>query len=208
MRTELSGWNGNNKKIIIQVRGFNTFTTRSHDYLLFSHMIKKYLISLVLLITVSVCFSQISKDEHQNCLDNHKIESGFIAITTHENSDLAEWYQNSFGMEQVKYFESADGNSRGVILRKDKFVVEIIFRRDLVKRKAVRPQVKNEEWDGLLKFGVYTDANLLELKDCLLRNGINAGRIFKDKELKEDLLLVRDPEGNMMELISRSPLAE
>lgn len=150
-----------------------------------------------------ICFSQISERDGRNCFSELEFESGFIAITTSKDSELGDWYKESFDMEQIKEFASADGNSTGIILRKNQFVVEILFRNDLIERKDSGPGAGNEKWYGLQKFGVYTNADLLELKQCLLENGINAGRIFRDSELGEDLLLVKDPEGNMMEIISR-----
>ncbi|MCM8567758.1 hypothetical protein NE848_00075 [Gramella jeungdoensis] len=171
-------------------------------------MNRKYFVSLIFLVIGFICFSQIPNKKSQNCFSKLEFESGFIAITTSKDSDLANWYRQNFGMEQVKEFTSANGNSSGIILRKDKFVLEILFRNKLIERKQFRPGAQNEEWDGLLKFGVYTNADLLVLKQCLLERGVNAGRIFRDDELGEDLLLVKDPEGNMMELISRSSIPQ
>ena len=55
-----------------------------------------------------------------------------------------------------------------------------------------------------MKFGIYTNANLKILKQCLNNNGVNAGRIFNDKKLNIDLLQVIDPEQNILEIISRT----
>lgn len=54
-----------------------------------------------------------------------------------------------------------------------------------------------------MKFGFYTDANQIDLKACLKSKNINAGRIFRDNILGIDLLQVIDPEGNILEIISR-----
>jgi hypothetical protein len=54
-----------------------------------------------------------------------------------------------------------------------------------------------------MKFGIYTNADLPTLKKCLLNKGVNAGRIFSDEKLGIDLLQIVDPEGNIIEVISR-----
>ena len=66
------------------------------------------------------------------------------------------------------------------------------------------PEASSEHWRGFMKFGVYTDANLIILKQCLEMRGVDAGRIFNDKKLGIDLLQVVDPELNVLEIISRS----
>jgi hypothetical protein len=58
-----------------------------------------------------------------------------------------------------------------------------------------------------MKFGVYTNANLPTLKECLKQQAVNAGRIFNDEKLGIDLLQVTDPESNVLEIISRSSKA-
>lgn len=62
------------------------------------------------------------------------------------------------------------------------------------------------QWKGFMKFGVYTNADLPTLKECLLSNGHIAGRIFSDEKLGIDLLLVIEPERNIIEIISRNQI--
>lgn len=162
-------------------------------------MNKKYFLGLVFLIMGTNSFAQIPGEKHHDCFDDLKFESGFIAITTHDKSELAQWYKETFGMNSIKEFTSKDGSSSGIILRRDQFVVEIIKSKEIRESKEQSPEVRR----GLLKFGVYVNADLASLSECLLKEGVNAGRIFNDEELGEELLLVKDPEGNMIELISR-----
>ncbi|TBW27387.1 VOC family protein [Gramella sp. KN1008] len=167
-------------------------------------MNKKSFLNLIFLILVTTAFSQAPVEKPHDCFNELKFESGFIAITTHYNSELAKWYEESFGMNSIKEFTSKDGRSFGIILRRDQFVVEIIHAKELKENQGPSSEVRS----GLLKFGVYVNADLFSLKDCLLKEGVKAGRIFRDEELGEELLLVRDPEGNMIEIISRLMPAE
>ncbi|MFT5481640.1 MAG: hypothetical protein ACI9GW_000285 [Halieaceae bacterium] len=57
----------------------------------------------------------------------------------------------------------------------------------------------------------FPDGNVIGiLKQCLVDQGVKAGRIFNDKNLGIDLLQVVDPELNVLEIISCSwgPVAE
>ncbi|MFT5752283.1 MAG: hypothetical protein ACI86L_001796 [Dokdonia sp.] len=56
---------------------------------------------------------------------------------------------------------------------------------------------------GFMKIGFYTNANLIALKACFQSNTINAGKVFRDKNLGVYLLQVIDPEGNVLEIIRR-----
>jgi hypothetical protein len=138
-----------------------------------------------------------------NCIDQIHLEPSFIAFTTHTNSTLGDWYQNTFGLEIVKEFAFPDGSATGVLMRKGEFVVEIFFRKNALKTSELQPDSNTEQWSGFMKFGFYTDANLEDLQACLKDNNVNAGRIFKDDKLGVDLLQVIDPEGNTLEIISR-----
>ena len=65
------------------------------------------------------------------------------------------------------------------------------------------PLSTSEESKGISKVGIFTNADLPRLKKCLVNAGINATRIWHDKNLAIDLLQVIDPDGNLFELITR-----
>lgn len=158
-------------------------------------------ISFGLLFSFFSLFSYSQKD-NQSCFADLDMESGFIAINTHSNSDLADWYRENLGMRIVKEFDSHDQQLKGIILKKDNFVVEILFRKEL---SASENSVERSKNAGLMKYGVFINKDLETLKNCLLAKNIKAGRIFRDEELGVDLLLLKDPEGNIFELIQRLP---
>jgi hypothetical protein len=148
-------------------------------------------------------YSQESKIQSQNCFKDIDIEPSFIAFSTAKGSDLGNWYQEVFNLETVKEFAFPDGSITGKLMQKKEFVVELFFREKIYDTKNKVPKSTKEEWNGIMKFGVYTNANLRSLKKCLNDKNINAGRIFNDKNLSIDLLHVKDPEGNSFEIISR-----
>ncbi|OUR94260.1 hypothetical protein A9Q87_01030 [Flavobacteriales bacterium 34_180_T64] len=160
--------------------------------------------TLIIIATLIISFNAIGqKKEMHNCLSKISLEPSFIAFTTHKDSELGNWYKNTFGLEIVKEFTFPDGSATGVLMKKDEFVVEIFYRNDALKKSDIKPDSNSEQWSGFMKFGFYTDANLKDLKVCLKSKHINAGRIFRDDNLGIDLLQVIDPEGNVLEIISR-----
>ena len=162
----------------------------------------------LILISALIISSKIvgQKKELNTCLTKVNLEPSFIAFTTHKNSTLGNWYKNAFGLEIIKEFALSDGIATGILMKKGEFVVEIFFRNDALKKRGLMPDSNFEVRSGFKKVGFYTDANLVTLKACFKSKSINAGRIFKDVNLEVDLLQVIDPEGNILEIISRNKL--
>jgi hypothetical protein len=141
--------------------------------------------------------------ETPSCFENISVEANFIAFTTTKNSDLATWYQQLFVLDTVKEFAFPDGKTTGVLMHKKDFIIEVFFKEDVLIGQQQAPQSTNEQWQGINKVGVFTDADLPKLQLCLQKSGISATRIWQDKNLPIDLLQVIDPEKNVLEIISR-----
>ena len=166
-------------------------------------MNKKTIITFFFLAIYTFLSAQQKNTESNNCFDSLKIEPGFIALTTNKNSNLKDWYKKVFNLKTVKKFSFPDGNVTGEIMRNKEFAVEIFHRNDILDPKKYEKKAQLNQWKGILKFGVYTNANLKTLKKCLINKGIKAGRIFNDTNLGIDLLHITDPEENSLEIISR-----
>ena len=159
------------------------------------------------LILLSVCLALVSSNlyaQPQNCFDDVKLEPGFIAFTTTKQSTLADWYKRVFRLKITKSFSFPDGTVTGSLMHKEEFVVEVFNRDDVLERHDYAPDASPEQWQGVAKYGAYTNADLPILKQCLKDQGVKAGRIFKDKNLGIDLFQIVDPELNVIEIISRS----
>jgi hypothetical protein len=163
--------------------------------------------SAISVSVLGVCLALVSTNlyaQSKSCFDEVKLEPSFIAFTTTKHSKLADWYKRVFELETVKEFSFPDGTVTGVLMHKGEFVVEVFNRDNALERHDYVPGALPEQWLGVAKYGVYTNADLPMLKQCLAGRGVNAGRIFKDKNLGVDLLQVVDPELNVLEIISRS----
>ncbi|WP_224484723.1 VOC family protein [Robertkochia aurantiaca] len=158
---------------------------------------------IVLLLAALTLSLKASAQEQHSCFYNVALEPAFIAFNTHKNSELDKWYKNTFGLEVVKEFEVPDGSATGIIMRKDDFIVEIFFRNHTAELHEKKDNTRSKPGGGIMKIGLFTDASLTDLKDCLNNNSGKAGRIFRDQELGIDLLHLTDPEGNVLEIISR-----
>ena len=137
------------------------------------------------------------------CFKNIKLEANFTAFTTTKNSRLADWYQEVFALSTVKEFSFPDGKTTGILMHKDDFIIEVFFKEDILRSKNQVPQSTSEQWQGVNKVGIFTNADLPTLKQCLIKVGVNASRIWHDKNLPINLLQVEDPDGNVLEIISR-----
>jgi hypothetical protein len=139
----------------------------------------------------------------QTCLGEVKLPSGFFALTSDYESTLGNWYAQLFNLEVAKEFQLPDGQTRGVLMRRGDFVVEIFYQKGAVDRSLIQSSSQVAHWKGFQKVGIFVDSNVHQLKECLLEEGVSAGRIFRDDSLNIDLLLVRDPEENIIEIIQR-----
>lgn len=138
-----------------------------------------------------------------NCFANVTLEPGFVAFTSHKKSTLDQWYRRVFNLEIVKEFSFPDGSVDGLLMKNNELVIEIFKRDDVFEGKTFSPKAKPAQWAGVKKVGIYSNAKLDTLKQCLLKQGVQAGRIYDDKNLGIRLLHVTDPESNNLEIISR-----
>jgi len=134
------------------------------------------------------------QQQYVYCFEGIKISPSFIALETAFDSNLHQWYKQLFQLKKVKEFTFPDGNTKGVLMERDDFVVEVFNKKSLNERAQ-------RVGKGVMKFGFFADANLHNLQSCLKAQKIKAKRIFKDKNLKASLLLIEDPEGNYFEVI-------
>lgn len=135
------------------------------------------------------------------CFEVVELKKGFFALNTSYKSDLVNWYQSVFGMEVVKEFTATDGESFGIILKKNGQIVEIIHSKGISKADIAYRVEQSSENAGFRKIGIYAEVDLVDLKTCLESAGISAGRIYHDKDLKIKLLHLIDPEGNQLEIV-------
>lgn len=155
------------------------------------------------LIAVATLLLPSTAMAQESCFNNINIEPGFVALTSSRESNLADWYKDLFNLEIVKTFGSDEQTTTGVLMKHGEFALEVFYKKHPVIPEQLKPKTPRSNWNGISKVGVYTDANLEELKSCLVNHGVKATRIFDDSNLNIKLLLVIDPENNLLEIITR-----
>lgn len=157
---------------------------------------------LPVLFSLVINYPSWAQSAISNCFEDIELKKGFVALNTTYDSRLVDWYQSTFGMEVVKEFNSSNGESFGIILQKDEHLVEIIHNKSISKKDITHRIIQASENAGYRKIGIFTNADLENLRECLKTVPIDAGRIYHDMELKIKLLHLIDPEGNQIEIIS------
>lgn len=147
--------------------------------------------------------SQGNEREQNNCFTGVNIEPGFVAFTSNQGSDLASWYKKIFQLNTVKEFSFPDGSVTGTLMQRRGFIVEVFNRKVPIIPEDIKPNNHRSDWNGFMKVGIFTDADLSSLKACLVNHNVKATRIYDDQKLKIKLLQVIDPENNFLEIISR-----
>lgn len=162
-----------------------------------SSAILKILLLILLSLNSLIGFADTFTQSRNNCFTDIQLSDNFIAIQTTFDSKLADWYQELFQLETVKKITFPDGKTKMALMKKNNFIVEVFNKKSIKSLEAKKSSDK-----GYLKFGIFSNSDLVDLKKCLVQNNIKATRIFKDANLKLDLLSVKDPEGNYFEIIS------
>lgn len=153
------------------------------------------------LILLVLSLSAKAQGTPAECFTGLDFGHTFFALDTHSESDLASWYQDTFGMEILKQFESEDKTTRGVILQKNHLYIEILYHSRKGEDLSMQP---TKEGRGIKKTGIFIDRPVEELKSCLDSKKVKTGRIFHDREMGFKLLHLVDPEGNELEILSKS----
>lgn len=144
---------------------------------------------------LAACLFPFWIQAQQTCFTQTDFEPGFVAIVTQPETQLHTWYMDLLGMELIKEFSS--GDHTGKILKRGPLYVEILSYKTAVS-------CTGGPFRGIKKTGIFINTPVQEIKSCLLQNGVQAGRIFHDREMGFYLLHLVDPEGNELELLSKA----
>jgi len=160
-------------------------------------MLKQIAIGLIAVSCFVVMPTHAEQKKKNSCFEGVVFSPSFIALETSFNSDLQLWYKKVFQLDTVKEFTFPDGKTKGSLMKRGDFIVEVF-------NKSSLDTNQQEKGLGVMKFGFFVKTDLDNLKSCLISQNINAKRIFNDKNLKARLLLIEDPEGNHFEVITKN----
>ena len=126
----------------------------------------------------------------------------FFALSVPDAQASADWYGRAFGVTLLHEIRPADGAARILILGSDALLVEIMQLRDAKSPGAPVVDARHLT-HGIVKIGLYVrdlDAAVAHLKKMQARFDTE---IIEERKLGLRFVLVRDPDGNLVQLFSR-----
>jgi catechol-2,3-dioxygenase len=123
------------------------------------------------------------------------VGASFVALQVVDVDAASEWYRRVFGVSEVNRIDAVDGRYRIRILDRSELTVELIESSD-----APSPPDRHL---GLFKAGIYVD-NIDAAYAWFRDQGVDVDqRIFVDEALGARSFLIRDLEGNRLQVFSR-----
>ena len=126
----------------------------------------------------------------------------FFALSVPDAPKSAAWYQRAFGVKQLHEIRTPDGAAHILILGTDDLLIEVM---QLAAAKSPGAEVIENRHltHGIVKVGMYVkdfDAAVAHLR------GMGATfdtKVFEDRKLDMRSVLIRDPDGNIVQLFTR-----
>lgn len=120
---------------------------------------------------------------------------GFLALRVANAPDAAAWYRAAFSLETANEIDAPDGRYRIRILTSPSLTIELIE-----MQETAEPPARHL---GLFKFGIFVD-DIEAAFDWFGAAGVDRDdSIFVDEALSMRSFLMRDPEGNRLQVFAR-----
>lgn len=156
---------------------------------------KYWLVGLIACVTISFA----SADESPVTPSGRQ----FFALSVPNARASADWYTRAFGVKLLLEIEPADGAAHILILGTDALLIEIMQLR-AAKSPGAAVIESRHLTHGIVKVGLYVqdlDAAVAHLRKMNTQFDTD---IIEDAKLDMRFVLVRDPDGNLVQLFSRS----
>lgn len=125
----------------------------------------------------------------------------FFAISTPDAETSARWYREAFGLALLDVVRPPGDNGFAMILRSDRLLLEIVQ----AKGSSPPPPANRHLTQGIFKVGFHVadlDAAVARLR--AMKAVFDTG-VIDDTKHDFRFVLVRDPDGNMLQLFERKP---
>jgi catechol-2,3-dioxygenase len=127
------------------------------------------------------------------------VGQAFFAVQVRDDSAAAQWYAQAFGLAELRHMARADRGYSIRILRRGGLIVELIRVDSAARGLDVRL--------GLFKAGFYVDDIDAAYAWLRVRGAEMDRRIVTDEALHARTFVMRDPEGNRLQLFAACALA-
>jgi catechol 2,3-dioxygenase-like lactoylglutathione lyase family enzyme len=131
-------------------------------------------------------------------------EPAFFAVSVADLEASTRWYQLVFGLETLRDVTSRDGRGRARVLMAGELVVELIaYQGSVDASEALQEGQHRFALRGLVKTGLFvTDADaahaVLSASDIDIDDSVGV-----DERIDAKTFLVRDPDGNRLQIFAR-----
>lgn len=126
----------------------------------------------------------------------------FFALSVPDVRRSASWYQRAFGVSVLHEIDTGDGAAHILILGTDALLIEVMQLRD-AKSPGEKTIQDRHLTHGIVKVGLYVtdlDGAVAHLRAMGAKFDT---QIVEDRKLDVRFVLVRDPDGNVVQLFSR-----
>lgn len=132
----------------------------------------------------------------------------FIGLSVPDAKASATWYQQAFGLQVLRETEAPDGRARVLVLGSDSLLIELLQHRDALPFDS-RSHKSRAMVHGLFKVGFEVADLEMTLKQLRqLGAELMTADIVDDREQGLRYLLVRDNNGNLLQLFGTPAKAE
>ncbi len=158
------------------------------------------LYGLLLLTTVSF----VTGVEGTKINGLEKPSASFCALMVPDAAESARWYEENLGFSKIRTLEQPNGQSRIIMLEQSGAMLEIIQVRDSFAFEATETKPR-DRLQGIIKFGFLVDKDVFNRVHRKLEEtkASFVGGEFTDDGLKMRSFIVRDHDGNMVQLFAR-----
>lgn len=123
----------------------------------------------------------------------------FVAIMVSNMDKSVNWYSNTFGMSVINKNTARDRGAKQANLERGKLHIELIQLNSAVSKKQLFGN-QPKEILGFVKFG-FTVPDFGGWHKFLVKNKVRfRGNIIKDQITKKRIMIILDPDDNMIQL--------
>jgi catechol 2,3-dioxygenase-like lactoylglutathione lyase family enzyme len=126
----------------------------------------------------------------------------FFALSVPNAQSTSDWYRRAFGVQLLHEIKPADGSAHILIVGTDELLIEIMQSR-AAKSPGAEVIENRHLTHGIAKIGLYVQDLDGAVEHLRGMNAKFATGIIENQKLDMRFVLVKDPDGNIVQLFSR-----
>ena len=156
----------------------------------------KFILSILLLFSILVSFSQNDKPP--------KLEPYFTAVIVEDIETSISWYSKALGFKIINQREISKMGFKQANLKCGDTAIELIELDKAISPKDIIPNYNSKtRIQGLFKVGFWVSDFDLWLEHLTTQKVNFHGRSVKDPESGKRMIIIKDPDGNKIQLFEK-----